>query len=218
MRKLTAEAGFPVRVVVGSGWGGAGEKAARLRLGTLLSGGVPPSMAAGGESALVADLSDDPGPWLLRALLAANTGRVVALVRGGHPDLASEAAQTSLAALLRPKYGLRFLRSQPDARHAIVLAEATDAQLLDPPARLARRMLYRAHGKAGNVWREGLIEASRELAGGPLTKREARAAVEAGARQGDALDTRLIDLPRHQIARLLDDAMASVSPARPGDG
>ena len=38
------------------------------------------------------------------------------------------------------------------------------------------------------------------------------------ARQGDALDTRLIDLPRHQIARLLDDAMASVSLARPGDG
>jgi hypothetical protein len=216
--KLTAEAGFPVRVVVGSAWGGAGEKAARLRLGTLLSGGIPPSMATGGESALVADLSDDPGPWLLRALLAANSRRVVALVPNGHPDLASEAAQTSLAALLRPKYGLRFLRSQPDARHAIVLAEATDAQLLDPPARLARRMLLRAHGKAGNVWREGLIEASRELAGGPLTKREARAAVEAGARQGDALDTRLIDLPRHQIARLLDDAMASAGLARPGDG
>ena len=136
----------------------------------------------------------------------------------GHPDLASEAAQTSLAALLRPKYGLRFLRSQPDARHAIVLAEATDAQLLDPPGRLARRMLLRAHGKAGNVWREGLIEASRELAGGPLTKRAARAAVEAAASHGDALDTRLIDLPRHQIARLLDDAMASVSLARPGEG
>jgi N4-bis(aminopropyl)spermidine synthase len=209
VQKVTSESGFPVRILVGSGWAGAGEKIARLRLGTLLSGGIPPGITAGGESALVADLSGDPGPWLLRALLAANAERVVALVPNGHPDLASEAAQNSLTALLRPKYGLRFLRSQPDARHAIVLAEAAAAETLDPPGRLARRMLRRAHGKVGNVWREGLIDASRELAGGPLTKRDARAVVEAGARRRDVLDTRLIDLPRHQIARVLEDAAAS---------
>ncbi len=38
---------------------------------------------------------------------------------------------------------------------------------------------------------------------------DARAAAEASARQPDVLDTRLIDLPRHQIARVLEDAAAS---------
>jgi hypothetical protein len=209
-----------VRILVGSGWAGAGEKIARLRLGTLLAGGIPPGITVGSESALVADLSGDPGPWLLRALLAANAARVVALVPNSHPDLASEAAQGSLTALLRPKYRLRFLRSQPDARHAMVLAEAAAAETLDPPGRLAGRMLRRAHGKVGNVWREGLIDASRELAGGPLTKRAARAVVEAGvrqgagARQGDVLGARLIDLPRHQIVRVLEDAAASAGQPR----
>jgi len=220
VQKVTSEAGFPVRILVGSGWAGAGEKIARLRLGTLLAGGIPPGITVGSESALVADLSGDPGPWLLRALLAANAARVVALVPNSHPDLASEAAQGSLTALLRPKYRLRFLRSQPDARHAMVLAEAAAAETLDPPGRLAGRMLRRAHGKVGNVWREGLIDASRELAGGPLTKRAARAVVEAGvrqgagARQGDVLGARLIDLPRHQIVRVLEDAAASAGQPR----
>jgi predicted methyltransferase len=208
VHKVTSEAGFPVSVLVGSGWGGAGETA-RLRLGTLLSGGMPPGVTAGGRSALVADLSGDPGPWLLRTLLAANAERLVALVPNGHPDLASEAAQHSLTGLLRTKYRLRFLRSQPDAQHAMVLAEAAAADTLDPPGRLARRILRRAHGKVGNAWREGLIDASRELGGGQLTKRDARAAAEASARQPDVLDTRLIDLPRHQIARVLEDAAAS---------
>jgi N4-bis(aminopropyl)spermidine synthase len=209
VHKVTSEAGFPVRILAGSGWSGAGDNTARLRLGTLLAGGIPPGIAAGEGSALVADLTGDPGPWLLRTLLAANAGRVVALVPNGHPDLASESAQGSFSLLLRPKYRLRFLRSQPDPQHAIVLAEAVAAETLDPPSRLARRMLRRAHGKAANVWREGLIEASRERAGGPLTKRDARAAVEAAASRPDVLDTRLIDLPRHQIARVLQDAAAS---------
>jgi predicted methyltransferase len=209
VQRVTSGAGFPVRVVVGSGWAGAGDTVARLRLGTLLSGGIPPGIMSGRQSSLVADLSGDPGPWLLRALLAANAGRVAALVPGDHRDLASEAAQDCLTALLAPKYRLRFLRGQPDARHAIVLAEAVAAETLDPPARLARRMLRQAHGKVGNAWREGLIDASRQRAGGPLSKRDARAMAEAGARRASVLDTRLIDLPRHQIAIVLQDARAS---------
>ena len=63
--------------------------------------------------------------------------------------------------------------------------------------------------------RRTLMRPAGFLAAGELIS---AAAVEAGARQGGALDTRLIDLPRHQIARMLDDAMASVSQAtRPGD-
>ena len=210
VQKVTSGAGFPVRILVGSGWGDTQEKAARLRLGTLLSGGIPPGLAAAGDSALVADLSGDPGPWLLRTLLAANAERVAALVPNSHPDLASKAAQDSLAALVRPKYRLRFVRSQPDAQHAIALAEAVAADTLDPPDRVARRLLRRAHGKIGNAWRDGLIDASRDLPSGQITKRDARAMAEAGARRRSVLDTRLIDLPRHQIARLLHDAAASV--------
>jgi N4-bis(aminopropyl)spermidine synthase len=220
-RQVTSGAGFPIRILVGSGWADTDEKAARLRLGTLLSGGIPAHLSGRGRAAVVADLSGDPGPWLLRALLAANAELFAALVPNGHPDLASAVAQNSLADLLRPKYKLRFLRSQPDARHAIVVAEAVAPETLDPPGRLARRLLRRAHGKLGNVWREGLVEAERER-GRALAKRDARTVLEARARQGQVLDTRLIELPRHQIAWVLEDAMATVGHAEaasvtPGD-
>jgi N4-bis(aminopropyl)spermidine synthase len=131
-------------------------------------------------------------------------------VPNGHPDLVSEAAQTALTDLLKAKYTLRFLRSQPDAKHAIVLAESVPPQSLDVPGRVAQYLLRRVHGKLGNVWREGLIEAAAEH-GHALAKRPARALVEARAYPPWALRTRLIDLPRHQIARILADAMASAT-------
>jgi len=52
------------------------------------------------------------------------------------------------------------------------------------------------------------LEASREH-DNPLSKRNARALAEAHASQPHILDTRLMELPRHQIARLLDDVAAS---------
>lgn len=202
--KVTEEAGYPIALIVG-GPADAGRKTARLRLGTLFSAGIPAAVTTEGRSVL-ADLTGGPDSWLLRALLAANASRVVLLVPNSHPDLATQQAQRSLAALLGPKYALRFLRSQPDPRHAIVLADAADRTRLDEKARIAHRILGRAHGKTGNTWREALIEAQRERDGGALSKRDARAQAEAQARQPHILDTRLIDLPRHQIARLLEDA------------
>src|SRR5262249_49011605 len=114
--------------------------------------------------------------------------------------------------LLKAKYTLRFLRSQPDAKHAIVLAESVPPQSLDTPGRIAQRLLRRVHGKLGNVWREGLIEAAAGH-GRVLAKRPARTLLEARAPPRWVLDTRLIDLPRHQIARTLADAMASAAEA-----
>jgi predicted methyltransferase len=181
---------------------------ARLRLATLLAAGTP-AAAATGAGAVFADLSADPGGWLLRALLAGNAARAVALVPSNHPDLASETAQQALTALLTPKYRLRFLRGQPDAGHALVVADRTDQAAAGAAAKLRGYLLARAHGKVGNVWREGLIEAAGELTGRPLTKREARAVVEARTTRPAALDTRLIDLPRHQVAGLLQEAAAS---------
>jgi N4-bis(aminopropyl)spermidine synthase len=215
VRRAAAESGLPVKIIVGDGWRDVAASTARLRLGTLLSGGVPAGMPGPGPFAAVLDLAADPGPWLLRALLAANADRVVVVVRSEHPDVRSEAAQRSLAGLLRPKYELRFLRGQPDNRHAIVVADAVNPDVLDTAGRLAQRMLRRAHGKVGNVWREGLIDAQHERGGDPLTKREARAVVEARVRHARILDAPLVALPRHEIARVLQDAVVSAEP--PGD-
>jgi hypothetical protein len=122
----------------------------------------------------------------------------------------SEVAQQALTALIGPKYLLRFLRSQPGARHAIVVADQPDQAALDTGGRLRLRLLSRAHGKVGNVWREGLVEAGRERTGSALSKREARAVAEAHTSKPAALDTRLIELPRHQVTALLAEAAASV--------
>ena len=222
--RVTADAGSPVRALVGNRWRDADENAVRLRLGTLLAGGLPPNVTRGGPFAVLADLSEDPGPWLLRTLLAANAGLVCSLVRSNHPDLGSEAAQAALAGLVRGKYLLRFLRGQPDSRHALVLAQAVDPQSLPGHARLAQWILRRAHGKVGNVWRDGLVHISRDLPEGPLTKRDARAAVESAvaagtaraAARGQILDAPLVCLPRHQIARVL--AAAAVSAEAIGAG
>ncbi|MGI8450476.1 MAG: bis-aminopropyl spermidine synthase family protein, partial [Streptosporangiaceae bacterium] len=211
VHRVTTEAGFPVRILVGSGWGDPGSTA-RLRLGTLLSGGIPPAMTGKDPFAVVADLSADQGPSLLRVLLAANADRVAVLVPSSHPDVSSQAAQQALAGLVGPKYDLAFLRSQPDNRHTIVVASAVDPGSLDPAGRVAQRLLRRAHGKVGNVWREGLIEAERQRAGGVLTKREARAVVAARVPRAHVLDTPLIALPRHQIAQVVRAAAESAQP------
>ena len=203
-----AEAGgYPVALIVGP-VPAPHDGTARLRLATLFTTGVPATVATA-RGSVIADLSADPGGWLLRALLAINAGRAVLLAPNNHPDLASQAAQHALAALVEPKYRLRFLRSQPDAQHAIVLADQVDQAALDPAGRLRSRLLSRAHGKGGNIWREGLIETAHQRGGTLLSKRDARALVEAHSRQPAVLDTRLIELPRHQIARLLADVTAS---------
>lgn len=150
------------------------------------------------------DLSRDPGPWLLRTLLACNAGSVGLLVPNNHPDIADERGQRALGELVGAKYRLRFLRSTPDSRHAVVLAiEVPEASEASDGRGAAAGLLRRAHGKLGNVWREALVTAS----GGSLTKREARAVVDeqvarAGLRADDT-ELRLIDLPRHKLGALL---------------
>ncbi|WP_033293849.1 bis-aminopropyl spermidine synthase family protein [Amycolatopsis jejuensis] len=92
--------------------------------------------------AVAMDLSADPGPWLLRTLLGTNARRLALLVPNNHPDLADAPSQASLTALVAEKYRLRLLRSTPDNRHAIVVAD-----LVDRPSDL----LTRAHARLANV-------------------------------------------------------------------
>ncbi|QGK71255.1 putative methyltransferase [Allosaccharopolyspora coralli] len=142
------------------------------------------------------DLRDDPGPWLLRMLLACNGSSAAFLVPNNHPDIADAAGQTALRELITGKFGIRFHRSTPDSRHAVVLAESTS------DGSVHGRLLWRAHGKLGNTWREALVAAS----GGDLTKRTARARVAESAPVPEDLHVRLIDLPRHRIAAVLHAA------------
>ncbi|MER5392963.1 bis-aminopropyl spermidine synthase family protein [Saccharopolyspora sp. NPDC002686] len=141
----------------------------------------------------VYDLRSDPGPWLARMLLAGNADRVAFLVDNNHPDITSERAQRALSELVGAKYQLRFHRSTPDSKHALVVADLVE------PDSVAGYLLQRAHGKLGNVWREALIAHVDP----ELTKREAKERVAALAPVPADLDLRLIDLPRHRIADLL---------------
>lgn len=154
----------------------------------------PVSAPAG--TAIAMDLTADPGPWLLRALLAVNAERVAVLLPNAHPDLANADAQRRLSDLLGPKYRLRLLRSTPDNSHAVVVAVA-----VAPPqgAEAVRHAIWtRAHGKLGNTGREALIAAS----GSTTTKNEARERMAAIA--PGLLDLRLIDVARHRIAELAE--------------
>ncbi|WP_342742587.1 bis-aminopropyl spermidine synthase family protein [Saccharopolyspora flava] len=142
------------------------------------------------------DLRADPGPWLLRMLLACGARKVAFVVGNNHPDVTSERAQSELRELVAAKYRLTLHRSVPDGKHAIVVAERADER--EGAEAAAGFVLQRAHGKLGNVWREALIAAS-----GELTKRQAREKVAELAPHSRDLELRLIDLPRHRIADVL---------------
>jgi hypothetical protein len=118
-----------------------------------------------------------------------------------HPDVASEAGQRALAALVGAKYALRYRRSTPGPDHAIVVAERVPAA----GQGIIRGLLDRAHGRIGNLWRESLIAAR----GAPLTKNEARAAVRTATARPELLASALVELPRHQLAALLAEVSAS---------
>lgn len=174
---------------------------ARLDIGALIDEGPPRAAVSRPDAAVAADLSQDPGPWLLRVLLAVNAERIALLVPNNHPDLASAEGQRRLAGLVAAKYTLRFRRSTPTPRHAVVEAVAVRPPAGDAEALLRHALLSRAHGRLGNVWREALIHAARAARGVTLTKNEARAEVERAAPPG-VLDARLIELPRHRIRAL----------------
>ncbi|HEY7226452.1 MAG TPA: bis-aminopropyl spermidine synthase family protein [Micromonosporaceae bacterium] len=185
--------GLPV-TVVGPGW-----PAPSRALASVL-GGQPPAAATG--TGVAASLSGDPGGWLVRLLLAVDAPRVAVLVDNNHPDLANQAAQRGLAEAVGSRYRLRFRRSTPDPRHAIVEADRIDIAELGGAQRVVRGVIDRAQGKVGNTWREALIRAAADD-GATLTKNDARAHIRAAVPVPALLDEPLIGLPRHRIAELL---------------
>jgi len=206
--RIAAGAEDGTLLLAGAGWPTVPDGASASDLASLFGSGVP--APAGRECPLrvAVNLADDPGPWLLRVLLAVNADRLAVLVPNNHPDLASQEPQRALTSLAAPKYSLRLRRSTPAPHYAVVEATAVTS---GPAARtVAHDLLCRAHGKVGNVWREALIRHHAERPGEPLTRNEARSLIAGTATEPAWLDARLIDLPRHAIRTLLSEAEASV--------
>jgi N4-bis(aminopropyl)spermidine synthase len=197
---------LPLTAVAGEGWPVA-SGTPKVQLATLMQRGLPAHR--GGREAVAVNLEADPGPWLLRVLLAVNARQVAALVPNGHADLASQAGQQDLRRLLAAKYALRFRRSFPASRLAIAEAAAVDPDELGPAAYLQRYLLDRAGSKLRGAWRDGLIATAQRFARDPLSKNEARAIV-AKAAPDIGGEARIIDMSRAGMARLLDEAAASV--------
>ena len=189
----------PAASLVGSGVD------AQVPLSTVLGGEPVGGAGPGAQGPVAVDLRADPGSWLLRVLLAVTADRVAILVPNNHPDLVDEAAQGRLIGLVAAKYQLRLRRSTPGPRLAIV--EARRAEPSDQAGLATRAVLDRAYGKVANIWREALIESS----GRTLTKNEARERIRAEAPEPSIVDARLINLPRHQLAILLQAVGASAA-------
>ncbi|MET9232015.1 bis-aminopropyl spermidine synthase family protein [Lentzea sp. NPDC003310] len=158
-----------------------------------------------GAASLAVDLSADPGPWLLRTLLASSPARLACLVPNNHPAVSSESGQKELQELVATRFKLKFLRNNPDARTTIVVADQVLTGTLSLGERAVREVLMKAHGKLRNVWREALITASQ----GVLTKKQAAEIIDNAAVEQADLELRLIDLPKHRIAALLPEISAS---------
>ncbi len=145
---------------------------------------------------------------LLRVLLAARVLRVHVVVGNSAAELASAAGQRELDELLAPAYQLRFLRSTPTSRLAVVAADR--AEPADDTQAVLRRIYDRAHGKVANTWREGLIAVARAR-GVELTKNAARALMTETGPQVAREDTTLLELPRHRLRTLHDAVQRSVT-------
>lgn len=188
-----------------------------ITLNRLLARGLPAQWTHQPPATVAVDLSADPGPWLLRCLLATNADRMAIVVPNAHADVDNESGQHALAGLVAAKYSLRFRRSSPGPRLAIVEAVAVEPASLDAGRRLVRRLLDRAHGKIGNVWREGLISVSRR-GDAVLTKNDARTLTHDTTVHPEILNSSVIDLPRHVLPDLFAEVAASAQDIARGEG
>ncbi|RIQ22543.1 bis-aminopropyl spermidine synthase family protein [Jiangella rhizosphaerae] len=177
---------------------------AGITLADVFAGRAAAAIPNARSAAVAAHLVGDPNTWLLRTLLALDVGRLALAVQNTHPALTSQAGQQELQRLVGAKWRLRFRRSTPDQRHAIVEAVAVPADDL-PPVDVARRFLLdNAHRRLATAAREALVKASRRLDGAPLTKNDARRMVDESGLPPQVLESPLIELPAHRLAAVVD--------------
>ncbi|CAA9260818.1 MAG: Predicted methyltransferase, DUF43 family [uncultured Acidimicrobiales bacterium] len=170
--------GFGLTDAVGSRWAsGLPEGVNGIALSERLAPPLPQPQNRPAPGAAIVDLRHDPGPLLLRVLLAVHAPAVAVLVPNRHPNLAGEVGQHRLQRSLEAKYRLRYLRSAPTNDLAIVVATRVDGEQLASGRRAAAMLTERPHSKIRNVLRDALIDAARRR-GDPMTKNEARARLE----------------------------------------
>lgn len=203
------EAGPSRLLLVGDTWppGQVTAGAQRTSLGALLAQGLPPQLGHDRDVHVLLDLTAGPPAWLLRALLAVNAGRVVAVVPAG-------SWSPGEAALLRDKYEVAARRLRDSTFELVTATPAPETS-----SRVARDVLSRSHGRLGNVWREALVSGAR-AGGGSLTKNEARALVANACSVPDLLGVSLVEAPRHLLEIVVPEIRRSQPSAgeRPGLG
>jgi hypothetical protein len=207
----------------------AGNFAVTASLAKLLEDGLHPSVTGRAGEFLV-DLRDDPGSWLLRAMLALNAPRAVFVVDTRHDslealtaELRSPREQASPWRLPLAKFESVSVSKLGDRDLSAVRCVLAEERAGDPGVKLAGFVARRAHGKLRNVWREGLIAvasrgtvASRDDGrdGRSLTKRAATdladGAASAAGLLGD-LPLRLIDVPAAHFPALVNALGASAA-------
>lgn len=180
-----------------------------LGLSAVFDGTAQSSIKNHRSSAVAVNLTDDPGPWLVRILLGLNTRRLAVAVRNNHPDIGDQQSQEALRAVVGDKWTLRIRRSTPDRQHAIIEAEQTPLDQLSAPGTARRIVLDGAHRKLRNVWPDALVKAARRPGVEGITREGARALV-ADSASPDVLDASLMDLPLGLIRQILRDVTASV--------
>ncbi|MDT3438158.1 MULTISPECIES: bis-aminopropyl spermidine synthase family protein [unclassified Pseudofrankia] len=217
---------------------GGDRPVAHVRLATVLAQGLPPAARARRPVTVAADLTEDPGGWLPRLLLAVNADAVAMVVHSDHPAVAAAVRATMplpggrapdasplgplgflVLGQAAPKWRLlppTRVGGTPDAHRLWVLSFAAVAstELDGPTDTWLRFLLDRAHGRIGNVWREALVGHVRDAHGTTLSKRDARAVIESvlPLRVHELLQARLLDLPLREIADVLDSVEWSWSP------
>jgi hypothetical protein len=198
--------------VISADPGTAGGFSLSVTLTKLLADGVHPSVT-GRAAEIVADLRDDPGPWLMRTMLALNAQRAVFVVPRRHEALARLTAGAGEWNLVRAKFTSVSPVPVDDlfAVRCELSADPARDSVADPALALTRFVARRAHGRLRNVWREGLVAAAA-ASGTTLTKHEATdlAAQHAGDRSAD-LALRLIDVPAAHFPGLHAALLASAA-------
>lgn len=190
--------------------GPAREFGVAVGLGKLLASGVHHSVT-GRVDEFVVDLRDDPGPWLMRSLLALNAGKTTCLLPKRHEGLDDLNAGAPAWDLVRAKFSSLSTGELPGSGLVTVQCELADARAAGGELRLARYVLQRAHGRLRNVWREGLIEIAKR-AGRAMTRHEALDLLESHAGEyGNDLALRLMDVPAHHFDGLRRAFVSSAS-------
>lgn len=190
--------------LVGEGWGSSPDAwppgATGIRLQALLDAATEVPRPAFGDVIAVNLSAYTPGT-LLRVLLAAPSRSTVLLVAGGRALAGVQ--HGPLRRLVESRFRLS-VRCQPQGTEPGLLV-ATPASA-DPAATarwMLRYLLEHQAARLRNSWREALCNTAARQ-GATMTKNEARARVEASPLTDWELDARLLELPVHRLAALVE--------------